>query len=186
MLEFVYLKKNQQIIDFCCLATKRCGVVRVRDVFVWWQCERGGQWTAVGAGRGRRRGHAGWVAPAPPAPKVIRQLGRRTHRWGSTSHCSSCVPYFWGCCALPLLSFALPELPSTPPDLHSALPGLKKKKTFFAYDFCFCVFRQPMNCKLLADLCPCFHQLPTKLCPDLVSFACWIVPKFWAFACKSL
>ena len=26
---------------------------------------------------------------------------------------------------------------------------------------------------------------PTKLCPDLVSFACWIVPEFWAFARKS-
>ena len=34
-----------------------------------------------------------------------------------------------------------------------------------------------MNYTMLADLCPCFHRLPTKLCPDLVSFACWIVPK---------
>ena len=31
---------------------------------------------------------------------------------------------------------------------------------------------------MLADLCPCFHRSPTKLCPGLVSFACWIVPKF--------
>ena len=42
----------------------------------------------------------------------------------------------------------------------------------------FCVFRQPLNCKLLADLCPCFHQSPTKLCPYLISFACCIVPEF--------
>ena len=38
---------------------------------------------------------------------------------------------------------------------------------------------------MLADLCPCFHQSPTKLCPDLVSFACWIVTKFWSFTRKS-
>ena len=25
-----------------------------------------------------------------------------------------------------------------------------------------------------------------KLCRDRVSFACWIVPKFWAFARKSI
>ena len=42
-----------------------------------------------------------------------------------------------------------------------------------------------MNCAMLADLFPYFHRLPTKLCSDLVSFACWIVPKFWAFARKS-
>ena len=46
------------------------------------------------------------------------------------------------------------------------------------YNFCFCVFRQ---LTMLADLCSCFHKSPTKLCPDLVSFACWIVPEFWAF-----
>ena len=34
-------------------------------------------------------------------------------------------------------------------------------------------------CKMLADLCPCFHQSPTKLCPYLVSFMFWIVTKFW-------
>ena len=39
---------------------------------------------------------------------------------------------------------------------------------------------------MLADLCLCFHQSPTKLCPDLVSFACWIVTKFWSFTRKSL
>ena len=32
---------------------------------------------------------------------------------------------------------------------------------------------------MLADLCPCFHQSPTKLCPDLALFACWIVTKCW-------
>ena len=34
----------------------------------------------------------------------------------------------------------------------------------------------------IIDLCSCFHRSATKLCPDLVSFACWIVPEFWAFA----
>ena len=28
--------------------------------------------------------------------------------------------------------------------------------------------------------------LPTKLCPDLVSFACWIVTEFWSFTRKSV
>ena len=37
-----------------------------------------------------------------------------------------------------------------------------------------------MNCKLLADLCPCFRRLPAKLCQYLVSLACWIVPEFWS------
>ena len=39
-------------------------------------------------------------------------------------------------------------------------------------------------CKMLADLCPCFHQSPTKLCPDFVLFACWIVTKL-LFTSKS-
>ena len=39
---------------------------------------------------------------------------------------------------------------------------------------------------MLADLCPCFHQSPTKLCPDLVLFTCWIVTKFWSFTRKSV
>ena len=42
-----------------------------------------------------------------------------------------------------------------------------------------------MNCTMLADLSPCFHRSATKLCPDLVSFACRIVPEFWASARKS-
>ena len=29
-----------------------------------------------------------------------------------------------------------------------------------------------------ADLCLCFHRLPTKSCADLVSFACWSMPEF--------
>ena len=40
-------------------------------------------------------------------------------------------------------------------------------------------------CKMLAYLCPCFHRSPTKLYPDLVSFACWIGTKFWSFTRKS-
>ena len=39
---------------------------------------------------------------------------------------------------------------------------------------------------MFADLCPFFHQSPTKLCPDLVSFACWIVTEFWSFTRKSV
>ena len=42
-----------------------------------------------------------------------------------------------------------------------------------------------MNCKILADLCQCFHRLSINLCPDLVSFACWNVPEFWLFTHKS-
>ena len=52
------------------------------------------------------------------------------------------------------------------------------------YNCCFSVSRQLMNCKLLADLCPCFHRSP-QLCPDLVSFACRIVPEFWSFTRRS-
>ena len=49
---------------------------------------------------------------------------------------------------------------------------------------CFCVFRQGCKnaCKMLSDLCPCFHRSPTKLCPDLVLFMCWIATEFWSFA----
>ena len=52
--------------------------------------------------------------------------------------------------------------------------------------FVFSDIRCKNACKMLADLCPCFHESPTKLCPDLVSFACWIVTKFWSFMCKSV
>ena len=40
--------------------------------------------------------------------------------------------------------------------------------------------------KMRADLCPCFHRSPTKLCPDLVSFVCWIATEFWSFTSKSV
>ena len=65
---------------------------------------------------------------------------------------------------------------------------------FFKFNFiftkcncCFCVFRQGCNnaCKILANLCPCFHRSPTKLCPDLVSFVCWIATEFLSFTRKS-
>ena len=39
---------------------------------------------------------------------------------------------------------------------------------------------------MLADLCPCFHRLPTKLCLDLVALACWIVTEFLSFTRKSV
>ena len=38
---------------------------------------------------------------------------------------------------------------------------------------------------VLADLCPCFHQSPTNLCLDRVSFTCWIVIEFWSITRKS-
>ena len=74
-----------------------------------------------------------------------------------------------------------------PARLYSALPELKKKKKHFLFtkcNCCFCVFRQGCKnaCKMLADSCPCFHRSPTKLCPGLVSFMCWIATKFWSFA----
>ena len=74
-----------------------------------------------------------------------------------------------------------------PCPIYIAPARILKKKLHIKknYNCCFCVFRQPMNCKLLADLCPCFHRSLKKLCPDLVSFACWIVPEFWSFTCKS-
>ena len=76
-------------------------------------------------------------------------------------------------------------------DYTAPCPKKKKKKKknqllFFCTkcNCCFCVFRQGCKnaCKMLADLCPCFHRSPTKLCPDLVSFMCWIATEFWSFA----
>ena len=53
-----------------------------------------------------------------------------------------------------------------------ALPELQKKKKYIIYFyfvqnkiFFFCVFsdsRCKNACKMLADLCPCFHQSPTR------------------------
>ena len=69
-------------------------------------------------------------------------------------------------------------------------PNLKKIKIFFLQNviavFVFSDSRCKNACKMLADLCPCFHQSPTKLCPDLVSFECWIVTKFWSYRHKRL
>ena len=53
----------------------------------------------------------------------------------------------------------------------------------FLYIFFF--LQNVIDVFVFADLWPCFHQSPTKLCPDLVSFACWIVTKFWSFTRKS-
>ena len=78
-----------------------------------------------------------------------------------------------------------------PARLYSALPELQKtNKNYLNFFFftksncCFCVFSQGCKnaCRMLADLCPCFHRSPTKLCPDLVSFMCWIATEFWSFA----
>ena len=70
--------------------------------------------------------------------------------------------------------------------------ALRPVRTFFLQNvtavFVFSDSRCKNACKMLADLCACFHQFPTKLYPDLVSFACWIVMKFWSFMrkCASL
>ena len=77
--------------------------------------------------------------------------------------------------------------------LYSALPKFKKKKFKLHFllqnviaVFVFLDSRCKNACKMLADLCPCFHRSPTKLCPDLVSFACWIATEFWSFTRKSV
>ena len=59
-------------------------------------------------------------------------------------------------------------------------------KNLLFFIFVFSDSRCKNACKMLADLCPCFHQSLTKLCPDLVSFACWIVTKFLSFTGKRL
>ena len=71
-----------------------------------------------------------------------------------------------------------------PARFTSALPEwyLKKKKI----KLLLCFQTADVKMLVLADLCPCFHQSPTKLCPDLVSFACWIVTEFWSFMRKSV
>ena len=86
--------------------------------------------------------------------------------------------------------------PLRPARLYSALPELFfKKLLFFQYFkkknylqkvsvFVFSDSQCKNACKMLADLCPCFHRSPPKLCPDLVSFACWIVTEFWSFTRK--
>ena len=76
-------------------------------------------------------------------------------------------------CALPVLACALP-------DLQAPSPNYIFKKMLLCF--------QTADVKMLvfADLCRCFHRSPTKLCPDLVSFVCWIVTEFWSFTCKSV
>ena len=49
---------------------------------------------------------------------------------------------------------------------------------FNTHNFCFCVFRQLMNCTMLADLFPCFHRSATKLCPDLIRARARLCPNF--------
>ena len=66
----------------------------------------------------------------------------------------------------------------------------KKKKLFFLFTKCHCCFvSSDSRCKnarkIIADLCPCFHRSPTKLCPDLISFTCRIVTEFWSFTSKT-
>ena len=43
-----------------------------------------------------------------------------------------------------------------------------------------------MLVKCLQICAPCCRRSPTKLYPDLVSFACWIVTEFWSFMRKSV
>ena len=55
-----------------------------------------------------------------------------------------------------------------PARFHSALPRIIIKKKNVIAIFVFSDSRYKNAGKMLADLCPCFHQSPTKLCPDLV------------------
>ena len=76
-----------------------------------------------------------------------------------------------------------------PARLYSALTDFFfLNNNFFLQNVAVFVFsdsRCKNACKMLSDLCPCFHRSPTKLCTDLVSFARWIVTKFWSFTRKS-
>ena len=84
----------------------------------------------------------------------------------------------------------------SPARFTCALPQYKiKKLIYFLFlqnviaVFVFSDSRCKNACKMLADLCPCFHQSPTRPnfgrshVKDFVSFAHKIVPEFWSFAC---
>ena len=103
----------------------------------------------------------------------------------------SCVP------ARPISEGAAPcpDWLLRPIRFTSALTELEKKIYIFKQNFflhsknriaALCFQTADVKILVLADLCPCFHQSPTKLCPDLVSFACRIVTEFWSFTRKSL
>ena len=72
----------------------------------------------------------------------------------------------------------------------------KKNKINFLYKYllnviavlCFQTANVKMFVKymLICAHCPCFHQSATKLCLDLVSFACWIVNEFWSLTRKNV
>ena len=79
-----------------------------------------------------------------------------------TNQCSNWA-YFWGCCVLTILR-----------------PARSEKKLFYITLFVF------PDSWWTADLCPCFHRSPTKMCPGPVSSAWWIVPELWALARKSV
>ena len=57
-----------------------------------------------------------------------------------------------------------------PRPIYIAPCRIKKKKNFFIHIIAVFVFSDSRS--------------PTQLCPDLVSFACWIVPEFWSFTRK--
>ena len=65
--------------------------------------------------------------------------------------------------------------------LSSALPELFKQNVIAAFVF------SDSRCKTACRFVLKFSSigLPTKLCPDLVSFVCWIVTEFWSFTRKS-
>ena len=103
----------------------------------------------------------------------------------SALQCSS-YAYFWGRCALPVLACALPDLHAPCPNWKKKKKLKKKKKKTIIYFlflqnviavFVFLDSRCKNYCKMLADLCPCFHQLPTRpnfgrsRIKDFVSFA---------------
>ena len=133
-------------------------------------------------------------SPAEFSPSSSkRQSKRRVYtscRWRrSTSLCSSAAQHHY-ISSVPARYISEGAAPcpyclAPCPIIQRPARILKKKKFWFTKcNCCFCVFRQGCKnaCKMLADLCPCFHQSPTKLCPGLVSFMCWIATEFWSFA----
>ena len=106
------------------------------------------------------------------------------HVFSFSGQCSS-YAYFRGHCALPVLACALP-------DLHAPCPNLKKKIFFIFLQnvipfFVFSDSRCKNACKMLADLCPYFHQSPTrpnigrprvKVCPILCRLRTKLCPNF--------
>ena len=98
------------------------------------------------------------VASTPVSPLLISVPARRIYE--GAAPCPYCLAPCPNSLAPRQIYMRLAPFPN----------WVKKIKAIFTYNLCFCVFRQLMNCTMLADLCPCFHRSPTKLCPVTFSF----------------